>query len=75
MMDNYTNFVYSIGVSHTRSTDNHDEMSCIDKKCRHPRVLKWVECEECLKWFNEICVGLKLTNDSAINFVCKKCHN
>ena len=70
MMDNYTNFVYSIGVSHT---DNHDE--CIDKRCCHPRAFKWVECEECLKWFHQICVGLKLKNDSAVNFVCKKCHD
>ena len=78
IVDNYTNFVYSIGVSHTRSTNTRDEMRWDEMRWAvliKSVSIKWVEHEKCLKWFHQIWVGLKLTNHSAINFVCKKCCN
>ena len=31
----------------------NDEINSIDKRCLHPQVLKWVECEVYFEWFHK----------------------
>ena len=44
-------------------------------KCEHPKALKWAECENCKKWYHQICVGVKTIGKNDVEFICNACDN
>ena len=46
---------------------------CERKKCLHSRAIKWLQCDECDKWYHCIYAHIKPNEANSIDYVCPSC--
>lgn len=56
--------------------DHDDGSACAALKCLHPtgKLVSWVACDKCNKWFHQSCVGFESKNlDKEEKYFCDVC--
>lgn len=58
--------------------DHDDGSACAALKCLHPtgKLVSWVACDKCNKWFHQSCVGIDSKSlDKEDKYFCDVCRN
>ncbi|KAJ8018861.1 hypothetical protein HOLleu_42921 [Holothuria leucospilota] len=62
--------VLSIGVIDIDTGDDCDHIRCLKPTTE---IIDWIQCDQCLKWFHDECVGVDPELAEGLNFQCDKC--
>ena len=54
------------------STADRMSTDCVAGVCSHKKAYKWIESQQCARWYHCVCVGLttKVVN---VQFICAGC--
>ena len=62
-------------VDKTVIDDNESEEKCNSSHCNLPQddIVDWIQCEQCYKWYHDVCVGVDPAEADKLNFKCNLC--
>ena len=63
--------VLSVGVIDVDTGDDCDHVRCLKPTTE---IIDWIQCNQCLRWFHDECVGVDPELAKEMDFLCDRCN-